>query len=161
MVTPSIGQSADAARVVSDPQRTVRGERGAVPGALLPPIGGGIDHRVSMNTGIVGIGEIADPANHRSGTQSIASGTRWVVCPMDGRSVGEAGGGGYVTRTFDVEGTREGPAIAAPASTVGGEIVGLSGTRGFVRTGKVVATANETGIGGASVLGVEVRVLVG
>jgi hypothetical protein len=89
VVTPSIGQSADAARVVSDPQWTVRGERGAVPGTLLPPIGGGVDHRIAMLTGMVGVGEIADPANHRSIAQTIASGTRWVVCPIDGRSVGE------------------------------------------------------------------------
>jgi hypothetical protein len=79
---------------------------------------------------------------------------------MGGQSA-NTGGGGYVTRTFDVEGTRKGPTIATPTSTIGGEKVCLGSTRGLVRMGKVVATANETGIGGASVLGVEGRVLVG
>ena len=64
-------------------------------------------------------------------------------------------------RTFDVKGTWEGAAIAGPTSTVGGKIVGLSSTRGLVRTSKVVATTNEAGVGGAGILRGEVRVLVG
>ena len=65
-----------------------------------------------------------------------------------------------IIRTFDVKGTWESPAITTPTSTVGGKVVGLSSTRGLIRTSKVVATTNETGVGGTSVLGGEVRVLV-
>jgi len=63
--------------------------------------------------------------------------------------------------TFDVEGTREGDALLTPAPAVRGKEVGLSGTRGRVREGKVVATTNETGVCGAGILGGEVRVFVG
>ena len=66
-----------------------------------------------------------------------------------------------IVLTFDVEGTWEGDAIVAPASTVGDKMVGLSSTRGFIGKGKVVTTANEAGVGGASILGGEARVLVG
>jgi len=65
-----------------------------------------------------------------------------------------------VIRTFDVEGTREGDAIATPASTVGGEILGLSSTRGSIREGKVVAATNQTGLSGTGILGGEGRILV-
>ena len=61
--------------------------------------------------------------------------------------------------TFDVKGAWKGDTIASPASTVGGKPVGLSNTRGVVRTGEVVATADEMSFGGADVLRGEVRVL--
>ena len=84
MVLPPFRQSADGASVMSDPQRIVRSERGTVAGASLPPIGGGIDHRVTTNMGVVGVGEIPDPADHRGVTQSITSvlAVR-VICPMN------------------------------------------------------------------------------
>jgi hypothetical protein len=161
VVTPSIRQSADAASIASNPQWAVRGERAAVTGTRLPPIGGGVDHRVATSTGMVGVGEIADPADHRSSAQAIASGARWVVCSKNSVQLVNLRGGRNATRTFDVEGTREGDAVALPASTVGGEKLCLSGTRGLVRNGEVVGTSNETSVGGASVLGGEVRVFVG
>jgi len=64
VVFPSSRQSADAVRIASDPQRISRTESGAVTGASLPPIGGGVDDRVAANAGVVGVGEIVDPANH-------------------------------------------------------------------------------------------------
>ena len=82
MVTPPIRQSADARSIASDPQWAVRSERGAVSGARSPPIGGGVNHWVPPNAGMVSVGEIPDPANHRSGAQAIASGTVWVICPI-------------------------------------------------------------------------------
>jgi len=63
MVIPSGRQSADAASPASDPQ-WVRAKPGVVTGASLPPIGGGVDHWVATNTSVVGVREIADPANH-------------------------------------------------------------------------------------------------
>ena len=65
-----------------------------------------------------------------------------------------------MVRTFDVKGTWEGDTILTPASTVRDKIAGLSSTRGPIRKGKVVATTNQTGIGGTGILGGEVRVLV-
>jgi hypothetical protein len=161
VVAPSIRQSADAASIASDPQWAVRGERTAVAGARLPPIGGGVDHRVTTSTGMVGVGEIADPADYRSSAQTIASGARWVVCSTNSVQSVNLRGRRNAIRTFDVEGTWEGDAIALPASTVGGEKLCLSSARGLVRNGKVVGTSDETGIGGASVLGGELRVFVG
>ena len=75
---------------MSDPHWTVRRELGAITGAFLPPIGGGVDHWVASNVGTVGFGEISDPVNHRSNAQTIAGvGTIWVICPInDGCSVG-------------------------------------------------------------------------
>jgi hypothetical protein len=161
VVTPSIRQSADAASIAGDPQWAVRGERAAVAGTRLPPIGGGVDHRVTTSTGMVGVGEIADPADHRSSAQAIASGARWVICPPNSVQLVNLGGGRNVIRTFDVEGTWEGNTIALPAPTVGGEKLCLSSARGLVRNGKVVGASNETSVGGASVLGRELRVFVG
>ena len=78
---------------------------------------------------------------------------------MDVQSV-DLGDWKRIIRTFDVEGTWEGDAVAGPTSTVRGKVVGLSGTRGLVRMSKMVAATNEVSIGGAGVLGGEVRVLV-
>jgi len=89
MVAPSSRQSANGASIAGDPQWACSAEPGVVTGAGLPPIGGGVDHRVAANTGMVGIGEVADPANHRSSAQAVASGTVWVICPINDRcSVG-------------------------------------------------------------------------
>ena len=70
---------------MSDPQRTGRAEPGVVAGALLPPIGGGVDHRVATDSGMVGVGEVVDPADHFSSAQAVASGAARVVCPTNNR----------------------------------------------------------------------------
>ena len=162
VVTPPVRQSADGAGIASDPQWAGGCERGAVAGAALPPIGGGVDHRIATNTGMVGIGEIPDPADHRRGGQTITSRAIWVICPTNnGWSVGTPKKLGIVIHTFDVEGTWEGNTIAGPTSAVRDEPIGLSSTRRFIWKGKVVAAANETGLCSASILGREVWVLVG
>lgn len=66
----------------------------------------------------------------------------------------------WMIRTFDIQSTWESDAIATPTSTAGGKVVGLSSTGGPIRKSKVIATTNEIGLGGASVLGGEVRILV-
>jgi len=83
VVAPSSRQSTNGASMAGDPQRARSAESGVVTCASLPPIGGGVNHRVAADTGMVGVGEAADPANHRSGAQAIASGTIWVICPID------------------------------------------------------------------------------
>ena len=75
LIAPSSRQSANAASKVSDPQWVVGTEPGVVTGAGLPPVCVGVDHRVAANEGMVGVGEILDPANHRSSAQAIASRT--------------------------------------------------------------------------------------
>ena len=79
MVLPSSGQSANAAGIASDPQWISRTEPGIVTGARLPPIGGGVDHWVTANMGMIGVGEIVDPANHRRSAQAITSCAVWVI----------------------------------------------------------------------------------
>jgi len=66
----------------------------------------------------------------------------------------------YIICTFEVKGTWESDAVVTPTSTVGSEVVGLSSTSGLIGESKVVATTDETGLGGTSVLGREVRTLV-
>jgi len=83
MVAPSSRQSADGGRIASDPQRAGRSECRTVTSATCPPIGGGVDHWVAANTGMVGVGEIADPVNHCSRAQAIASGAIRVICPIN------------------------------------------------------------------------------
>lgn len=62
VVLPPCQQSANGAGKVSDPQWIGGSERVIIAGASLPPIGGGIYHRIATNTGTVGVGEILDPA---------------------------------------------------------------------------------------------------
>ena len=162
VVTPPIRQIPDAASIVCDPQWAVGSKRGAVAGARSPPIGSGIDHGVATNKGMVGVGEVPDLANHRSGAQTITSGTVWVIYPAKkGVQSVDLGGWKYTIHTFDIESTWKGDPVAAPTSAVGGEEVGLSGTGRLVRVSKTVATTNQTGIGSASILGGEVWVRVG
>lgn len=80
---PSSRQSADAGIKVNDPQRVGRAELGIVVSAILPLVSGGVDDRIAANAGMVGVGEIVYPADHRSGTQPIASIIPIrVVCPI-------------------------------------------------------------------------------
>ena len=164
VILPPVRQSPDGAGIAGDPQRAVGSERGAVTSAGLPPVGGGVDHWVAALAGTVGVGEILNPADHRSGAQAITSGTTWVICPVI-RVFSYCWTSGVekkkMVRTFDVESTREGFTITTPASTVGGKEFGLGSTRGTTRVGEVVSTTNETGTSGASVLGGEIGVLVG
>jgi len=83
VVTPPSRQSANTASIASDPQWASRTESGVVTGASIPPVSGGVDDRVAADTGMVGIGEVANPVNHRGSTQAIASGTVWVICPIN------------------------------------------------------------------------------
>ena len=83
LVLPAIRQSADAAGIAGDPQWVVGSERGAITGASLPPIGSGVDYRVAALAGMVGVGEILDPADHRRIAQAITSGATRVVCTID------------------------------------------------------------------------------
>ena len=66
----------------------------------------------------------------------------------------------YTMCTFTIESAWEGDPIATPVSTVGGKEVCLSRTRGPIRKGEVVATTNEAGVGGASILRGEVWIRV-
>lgn len=83
VVTPPVRQSADGAGIASNPQRAVRGKNRAVSGAGPPPVCGRVDHWVAANAGVVGVGEIPNPADHCGGTQAITSGTIWVICPRN------------------------------------------------------------------------------
>ena len=103
VVTPPIRQFADAASIVCDPQRAVGSKRGAVASARSPPIGGGVDHGVATNAGMVGVGEVPDPANHRSSAQTITSGAVWVICPVKKRcSVDESRGVGSIRSVHSI-----------------------------------------------------------
>ena len=161
VIAPPSGQSANTASITSDPQRASRSESGVVTGASTPPVSGGVDDGVATDTGMVSVGEVADPINHRGSAQAIASRAIGIICPInDESSVHGCDEVENTIHTFDVKCTWESGAIASPTSTVGGKVGGLSGTRGPIRESKVVATTDETGPGGTGVLRGEVRVLV-
>ena len=84
VVFPSGRQRASAARPMSDPQRVSSSESSVVASARFPPVGGGVNNWVAANAGMVGVGEFADPVDHRSSVQSIATGAAiWVIYPID------------------------------------------------------------------------------
>ena len=64
VVAPSSRQSTNTAGITSNPQWVGGTKPGVVTGASIPPVGGGVDHRVAANAGMVGAGEFADPVNH-------------------------------------------------------------------------------------------------
>lgn len=113
----------------------------ATPSAGIPPIGCGVDHRVSTRLALVGLAKVFDPGDHSRGTQAVA-----------GRS------GGVV---LNIKHPRQGDAIVGPTSAVGQEEIGLGGSRAGVGMGKVVATANKPCRSGTGVMAREAAVDVG
>lgn len=66
-VVPSSRQRVVGGRYVKVPQWTSRTELGIVASASIPPVRGSGDYRVPADSGIVGVGEITNPANHSRG----------------------------------------------------------------------------------------------
>jgi hypothetical protein len=98
---------------------------------------------------MVGVGEIADPADHRSSAQAIASGARWVVCPTNSVQSVNLRGGRNAIHTFDVKGAWEGDASSSHRWR---RKLCLRSARGLVRNCKLIGTSNETSIGDINVL---------
>ena len=80
---PPFRQRADGASIVSDPQWVGRTEHGTITSAILPPIGGGVDHWGAVGSVVVKVGEVADPVNHRRWFQAITGDAIWVFCPTN------------------------------------------------------------------------------
>jgi hypothetical protein len=138
---PATGDGPGSAAVAGQDQRALGGERGGVPRALGPPVGGAVDQWVAGGLGVVGVHEVADPGDHGGLAQAVAGGPRRVV--------------------LDVQHAREGDAVAGPASTMGEEVVGLGCAAAGVRVGKVVTATDEAGVRRPGVVGREGRVNVG
>ncbi|KFY92315.1 hypothetical protein V498_05038 [Pseudogymnoascus sp. VKM F-4517 (FW-2822)] len=132
---PTRRHGAGRGAIPSQHKRAGAAERRAVPRALGPPISGGVDHWVNASLGVVGVDKVLDPGHHRR------------------RGEAEAGCAGGVV--LDVEHAGEGDAVLGPAAAVGDEVGCLRGAGGGAGVGKVVATADEASLGGASVLGGE------
>ena len=64
---------------MSDPQWAGGCERGTITSPTLPPIGNGVNHWVVANGGMMGVGEIPDPVDHRRSGQIITGGTMRVI----------------------------------------------------------------------------------
>ena len=125
-----------AGSVASDNEGVVGGEGGASD-ALVPPAGAGVDHGVPACLGLVGVTKVLDPGDELGLAESVA--------------------GGRAADRLEVEHTGEGAAVTGPSAAVGKEVVGLGSTAARVRVGKVVSTADQSRVGGTSVLGREAR----
>lgn len=119
-----------------DPERIVSAEGCAVACAGCPPVSCRVDHWVSLRQRVIFIGEIFDPVDHGSVTETVAFSTVGVV--------------------LDVEGTRKGDAISAPASSVLNEVLSLDGTGRDVRPSKMIAASDEADFSCSGVLRREV-----
>ena len=60
--------------MVNDPQPVCSTERGGIVGALLPPIGRGLDHYAAGGFSVVSVAELFDPVDHCSWAQVVTVG---------------------------------------------------------------------------------------
>lgn len=134
------GQLADRRVVPGHPQRVGGAEARVVAGAVLPPAGRGVDHRVPSGARPVGVREVADPVDHRRLAEPVALGA--VRIPLD------------------VQHARQGPPVPRPAAPVVHEVVRLCGAARRVRGGEVVRAADHADAVRTVVLLREVGVLV-
>lgn len=134
MVWPATWWGSRAGGPAGEDERDGGTESLGVSGAGLPPVGRGVDHGITASFGVVAVGEGLDPGNHGAGAEAIA--------------LGLAGG------SLEINHAGEGDAIVGPATTVGEEVIALSGSRG-VRVGEVITTTNELVVSSTGVLAVE------
>lgn len=134
MVWPATWCGSRAGGPAGEDEGVGSAERLGVSGAGLPPVGRGVDHGVAASFGAVAVGEGLDPGNHGAGAEAVA--------------LGLAGG------SLEINHTGEGDTIVGPATTVGKEVIALSGGRA-VRVGEVITTTDELVVGSTGVLAVE------
>ena len=89
LIRPSARNGAHRARVPSQDERTL-GERFAVARAGVPPVSGGIDHRIPAGAALVGVDEIGNPRHHLRGAKSVACGAIGVVLDVQHTGEGDA-----------------------------------------------------------------------
>src|SRR5215467_14040387 len=129
-----------AGRVVGYPERVVFAEATVVAGAVFPPVGVRVDHRVGMFLVGVLVGEVLDPRHHLRWSEPVALGA--------------------VRVELNVEGAGQGQAVAGPAAAVLDEVVSLGFAARVVRDGKVVSPPDHSLEVGTLVLVVEVGISV-
>src|SRR5690606_6712653 len=100
VLLPATRQLADEVVVAWHPQRVALGHIGPT-GARVPPLGGGVDHRVASGDPVVGVGEVLDPTGHLLRVQPVALLAVRVV--------------------LDVQHPRQRAPVSGPAAPVGGE----------------------------------------
>ena len=140
LVSPAAGHGAGGAGPASEPEGVGVLEDLGVAGARLPEAQVGVDDGVAAGAGVVAVAEGLDPVDHGGLRDAVARRKAGVV--------------------LHVEGTGEGDAIGRPAAAVIDEPVSLGGAAGAVGAAKVVAATDQAGVGGASVVGRELGVLV-
>lgn len=139
---PATGDGSRRAAVTGKHERASTGELVAVARAGRPPVGRGVDHRVAARGRVVGVDEVLDPAHHGRLAEAIALvGSRRVV--------------------LYVQHPRESDAVLRPPAAVREEELGLLAAGALVRMREVIPAANESGIGGTSVVRREARIDVG
>lgn len=106
---PASRERSDGTSVTSDNKRALVAKGCAVSGALIPPAGRGINHRIDTSAGAVGFDKVGDPTDHGSVGQAIARSTAGAM--------------------FKVSHSRQCYSIRGPATAVRKEVVGPSGTR--------------------------------
>lgn len=135
---PVVRDGAGRRSISSKRKRALVTKAGSVASASVPPVSSGVKNWILRGGSPVRLSKVRDPSNHLAVREAVA-----------GRAVGVV---------LDIKHAGEGNAVARPAAAVLEEVVGLHGTRGDVGTGKVVAAANEAGVGGADVVVAKGRV---
>ena len=140
LIRPPAGDRAGGAGVAGQHERVGADKGVGVARAGRPPRRVGVEQRVPARLGVVPVAEGLDPRHHARRAQA----------PARGGALG-----------LEVQHAGERDAVVGPAAAVGEEVVGLGGAGGLAGVRKVVAAADEAGVGGARVVCRELGVGVG
>ena len=122
LIRPPPRDRTGGATVPRQHERTGGMERGALAGALAPPVIGGVDQRVTRRLGMILRDETLDPSDHGRLAQAVAGGAVGVVL--------------YVEHAGQCD------AVARPAAAMGKEECRLCTARAGVRVSKVVTASD-------------------
>jgi len=138
LIWPATGDGARSASIASQ-DKWVRVDKGVrVARASCPPRGVGVQQGVSARLGSVPVAKGLDPGDHSALREAPATGISACI--------------------LKVKHARQCDAIAGPPTAMGNEIIGLDCTRSLPGVCKVVATADQTSIGGVGVIDVELGI---
>lgn len=138
LIWPAAGNGARSARI-SGQHEWVRVDKGVrVAGASRPPRWISVQQGVGTRPGLVPVAKGLDPGDHSSLREAPATGIAACI--------------------FEVKHTWQCDAVVGPPAAMGNEVIGLDCTCSLTGVGKVVGATDKPGIGGSSVVGVELGI---